>query len=90
MDDLVVIPRSDLEAMLDNIIERKLKPLREKILHEPDETVLSDGDAALRLHVSVSTLRRMKKNREIGYIATPKGRMVRVCDIVGRETGRLS
>ena len=81
-----IIEPTELESMLRRIVREEIGEMRAKILSEPDTTVLSDEAAAARLRVSVSTLRRMKKNREIGYIATPKGRLVRVCDIVSHET----
>lgn len=87
--ELIQISKQELSAMLDDALERKLKPIREKILHEPDETILSDERAARRLRVSVSTVRRWKKSGEVGSVSTPRGRMCRVCDIIAKETGGL-
>jgi len=43
---------------------------------------LADKEAARRLGISVSTVRRLKKSGEIGSVQTPRGRQVRERDIV--------
>ena len=45
-------------------------------------TPLPDKEAARRINVSVSTLRRYKRSGAIGSVQTPTGRKVRECDIV--------
>jgi hypothetical protein len=87
--ELITMPKEEFARMLDEALEAKLKPIRDKILHVPDETILSDDDAAQRLGVSVATLRRMKVDGRLHSIPTPRGRVVRVCDIVAKETGGL-
>jgi hypothetical protein len=78
---LTVIETNELEAMLESILARRLKPLEDRILYEPDTTILSDDEAAKRRGVSIATLRRMKQDGRIKSIQTPRGRMVRVCDV---------
>lgn len=78
-----VLDKNDLREMLSPIMDelRILRRQVETLTHRPDETVLSDQEAATRLGISVSTLRRKKKKEEIPSILTTKGRMVRVCDL---------
>lgn len=77
-----------IEETIELAVASQIAPLRQQlaeihaaILHKPDETVLSDDEAAKLKNVSVSTLRRMKSDGRIKSIRTPKGRMVRVCDL---------
>jgi len=79
---MLAIPElSEIEAIVRRVMSEELKPIREKLLFAPDETVISDEEAAKRKNVSVSTLRRMKVDGRIHSIPTPKGRMCRVCDV---------
>jgi DNA-binding transcriptional regulator YiaG len=83
---LTLIETNELEAMLESILARRLKPLEDKILYAPDETHLSDEEAATRKGVSVATLRRWKASGKIKSIPSVRGRVVRVCDVeVGDE-----
>lgn len=74
------IYRTMLEEVVGRLLDEKLKRF-DKLLHEPDTTILSDEDAARILGQHVSTLRRKKKNGTIKSILTPRGRMVRRCDL---------
>jgi hypothetical protein len=79
--ELIQVERGELEAMLNAILDNKLKDIREAVLYVPDTTILSDEEAARRLGKSVSTLRRMKRDGRIKSLPTPKGLVVRVCDL---------
>lgn len=81
VDDFVLIKRSDLEDLIDKVIGRQLEPLRQVLLCPPDETIISDHEAARRLGRSVATLRRMKRDGRISTVPTANGLAVRVCDL---------
>jgi DNA-binding Xre family transcriptional regulator len=77
----VLITADELSLMIRGIVAEELRPIREKILYEPDETVLPDIKAAAQLGVSVSTLRRLKASGKVPSVATPNGRVCRQCDV---------
>jgi len=71
----------DIAAELEPIIRRVV---REELAEaqKVDTTPLSDEQVAQRLHRSVATIRRMKKDGRLNSIPTARGRVVRVCDLV--------
>ena len=81
MSEIVVVPLSDLQELIDGLLTRRLKPIEDKLLYAPDTTPISDEEAAMKLNVSVSTIGRWKKSGRIGSVLTAKGRMVRACDL---------
>jgi excisionase family DNA binding protein len=79
--EIIQIERRALEAMIRGILGEELKDLKAAVLYQPDTTPVSDDEAAERLHTSVSTVRRMKKDGRLNSVPTAKGRLVRVCDV---------
>jgi excisionase family DNA binding protein len=80
-DELVIIKRSDLAALIRGIMHEELRDLRAVAIRPINTTLVSDEEVASRMHVSVSTVRRMKRDGRLNSVPTAKGRMVRVCDI---------
>jgi hypothetical protein len=81
MDIAVTMRAEELAAMIEEVVARRLKPIEDKILHVPDTTQVSDEEAANMKGVSVSTIRRMKKDGRLTSIDTPRGRVCRICDL---------
>jgi hypothetical protein len=77
---VVTISADELSLMIRGIVAEELRPIREKILYEPDETIICDEEAARLIGKSVSTLRRLKAAGKIGHVKTANGRMCRVVD----------
>ena len=77
VDDLKKFLTGDfLDDLADKLAEKEQSRKRAMSLRP-----LSDREAARRLNVSVSTLRRLKKSDRIGSVETPQGRKVREADI---------
>ena len=68
------------DRFLDRLAEKVAANLT-KVTERKSKVILSDVEAAKRLHISVRTLSRMKKAGTITTIQTGKGRKVRECDI---------
>jgi hypothetical protein len=79
--EVVNISKDDLAAMVRGIFADELSAIRAVILHRPDETLISDDEAAKLKGVSIATLRRMKADGRVNSVQTPRGRMCRRCDV---------